>query len=119
MADPRLKQIKIKTGIVRRIAKEKVCYDKEANEQRARVQKLKDDDGTEEYYLKKQEEVLQESLMMGPDCQRRLVKAFDELKTILKDETDLKDTDEYSSAKKVLEEAQPLLPNPGELLHFC
>ncbi|KAK6633829.1 hypothetical protein RUM43_001422 [Polyplax serrata] len=118
MADSRLKQIKIKTGIVKRIAKEKTCYDKEANEQRVRVQKLKDDN-KEEYYIKKQEEVLQETLMMVPNCQRRLEKAFEELKNILRDEKDLENTDEYSLAKKALEEAQPLLPNPGELLHFC
>lgn len=118
MADPRLKQIKIKTGIVKRIAKEKVCYDKEANDQRARVQKLKDE-AKEEYYIKKQEEVLQETLMMVPDCQRRLEKAYEELKNILKTETDLQNADEFVAATKVLEEAQPLLPSPGELLHFC
>lgn len=110
MADTRLKQIKIKTGIVKRIAKEKVCYEKEANEQRVRVQKLKDE-GKEEYYVKKQEEVLQESLMMVPECQRRLIKAFDELQKILKDEKDLEETEEYATAKKTLEEAQSLLPD--------
>ena len=118
MADTRLKQIKIKTGIVKRIAKEKVCYEKEANDQRARVQKLKEE-GKEEYYVKKQEEVLQESLMMVPECQRRLVKAFDELQKILKDEKDLEETEEYTSAKKVLDDAQPLLPNPEGLSNIC
>lgn len=117
MADTRLKQIKIKTGIVRRIAKESVCYEKEANDQRVLVQKLKDE-GKEEYYIKKQEEVLQESLMMVPECQRRLVKAYEELQKVLKDENDLKETEEYTSAKKILEEAQPLLPNP-ELSNIC
>ncbi|KAL0281558.1 UNVERIFIED_CONTAM: hypothetical protein PYX00_002505 [Menopon gallinae] len=118
MADPRLKQIKIKTGIVKRIAKEKVCYDNEANELRARIQKMKDE-CKEDYVIKKQEEILQESLMMVPDCQRRLEKAYEELKNILRDEKDLQETDEYSLAKKALEDAQPMLPNPGELLHFC
>ena len=42
MADPRIKTIKIKTGVVKRLAKEKVMYEKEADEQRVRIQKLKD-----------------------------------------------------------------------------
>lgn len=72
MADPRIRQLKIKTGIVKRIAKEKVAYEKEAEQQKVRVQKLKDE-GADEYNIRKQEEVLQESLMIIPDCQRRCV----------------------------------------------
>lgn len=72
MADPRIRQIKIKTGVVKRIAKEKVVYEKEAEQQRKRIQKIKDE-GQDEHNIRKQEEVLQESLMMVPDCQRRYV----------------------------------------------
>lgn len=43
MADPRLKQLKIKTGVVKRLAKEKVMYEKEAETQRNRIQKFKDE----------------------------------------------------------------------------
>lgn len=43
MADPRIKTLKIKTGVVKRIAKEKVMYEKEADSQRNRVQKYKDE----------------------------------------------------------------------------
>lgn len=43
MADPRLKQLKIKTGVVKRLAKEKVMYEKEAENQRNRIQKFKDE----------------------------------------------------------------------------
>ena len=43
MADPRIKTIKIKTGVVRRIAKEKVMYEKEADQQRGRIQKFKEE----------------------------------------------------------------------------
>ncbi|KPJ21188.1 Tubulin-specific chaperone A [Papilio machaon] len=70
MADPRIRQIKIKTGVVKRIAKEKSLYEKEAEQQKNKVQKLKDE-GQDEHDIRKQEEVLQESLMMVPDCQRR------------------------------------------------
>ncbi|CAK1581348.1 unnamed protein product [Parnassius mnemosyne] len=70
MEDPRIRQIKIKTGAVKRIAKETLVYGKEAEEQRLKVQKYKDEN-REEHETRKQEEVLQESLMMVPDCQRR------------------------------------------------
>lgn len=42
MSDPRLRTIKIKTGVVKRLAKEKVTYEKEAQQQRERVEKLKE-----------------------------------------------------------------------------
>jgi len=41
MADPR-KTLRIKTGVVKRLAKEKVSYEKEAGEQRQRIQIYKD-----------------------------------------------------------------------------
>lgn len=42
MSDPRIRLLKIKTGVVKRLAKEKVAYEKEAANQREWVQKLKD-----------------------------------------------------------------------------
>lgn len=40
--DPRIRTLKIKTGVVKRLAKEKVTYEKEASLQKDRVQKFKD-----------------------------------------------------------------------------
>ncbi|XP_053612078.1 tubulin-specific chaperone A [Plodia interpunctella] len=110
MADPRIRQIKIKTGVVKRIAKEKVVYEKEAELQKNRIQKLKDE-GQDEHNIRKQEEVLQESLMMVPDCQRRLVKAFADLKNTLETEQDLKEHEDYLAAEQVLQDATPQLPD--------
>ncbi|XP_044262044.1 tubulin-specific chaperone A [Tribolium madens] len=110
MADPRLKTLKIKTGVVKRLAKEKVTYEKEADQQRNRIERLKRE-GKDEYDIRKQEEVLQESLMMVPDCQRRLALAYDELTKILESEQDLKELEEYHTALKVLEEAKLQLPH--------
>ncbi|XP_015602957.1 tubulin-specific chaperone A isoform X2 [Cephus cinctus] len=118
MSDPRLRTLKIKTGIVKRLAKEKVMYEKEAVQQRERIQKLKDQ-GKDDYDIRKQEEVLQESLMMVPDCQRRLAKAYEELKKILETEQDLKDQEPYSEAENVLQDAEEQLPKGGEVLHVC
>ncbi|XP_043499005.1 tubulin-specific chaperone A [Polistes fuscatus] len=118
MSDPRIRTLKIKTGVVKRLAKEKVTYEKEAAQQRQRIQQLKEQD-KDGYDIKKQEEVLQESLMMVPDCQRRLVKAFEELKSILDTEQDLKEIEDYIEAEKVLQEAEAQLPKEGEILQMC
>ncbi|KAG7300089.1 hypothetical protein JYU34_015628 [Plutella xylostella] len=109
MADPRIRQIKIKTGVVKRIAKETTVYEKEAELQKIRVQKTKDE-GRDEHDVRKQEEVLQEALMMVPDCQRRLVKAFLDLKNILETEQDLKENEDYITAQQVLKDAESQLP---------
>ncbi|KAG6801712.1 tubulin-specific chaperone A [Apis cerana] len=118
MSDPRIRILKIKTGVVKRLAKEKVTYEKEAAQQRERIQKLKEQD-KDGYDIKKQEEVLQESLMMVPDCQRRLAKAFEELKKILDTEQDLKEIEDYIEAEKILQEAEAQLPKEGEIMEMC
>ena len=47
MSDPRLKQIKIKTGVLKRVGKEKLSYRKEADQQKAKIEKMKEE-GREE-----------------------------------------------------------------------
>ncbi|CAF0771132.1 unnamed protein product [Brachionus calyciflorus] len=108
MADPRMKQIKIQTGVVKRIAKEKFMYEKEAQQTENRIQKMKDE-GRDEYDIKKMEEVLAESKMMGPDCIKRLRTAYEDLKTKLSDCDDLNDSEEYKEATKQLMEAEKIL----------
>lgn len=72
MADPRLRQLTIKTGVLKRLTKEKTVYEREAEQQKNRIEKLKSDsEHQDDHLIKKQEEVLQECLMMLPDCQRR------------------------------------------------
>jgi len=73
----------------------------------------------DDYDIRKQEDVLQESLMMVPDCQRRLVKAFEELKKILETEQDLKEIEDYIEAEKVLQEAEAQLPKEENILQMC
>uniref|UniRef100_A0A8C5S7E3 Tubulin-specific chaperone A n=1 Tax=Laticauda laticaudata TaxID=8630 RepID=A0A8C5S7E3_LATLA len=57
MADPRVRQIKIKTGVVKRLAKEKVMYEKEAKQQEEKIEKMKAEDG-DNYAIKKQADLL-------------------------------------------------------------
>uniref|UniRef100_A0A8C9YR25 Tubulin-specific chaperone A n=1 Tax=Sander lucioperca TaxID=283035 RepID=A0A8C9YR25_SANLU len=54
MADPRIRQIKIKTGIVKRLVKEEISYKKELSQQEEKVERLKAEAGCE-YVIKKQE----------------------------------------------------------------
>lgn len=42
MSDPRIRTLKIKTGVVKRLAKEKITYEKESLQQKERIQKYKD-----------------------------------------------------------------------------
>ncbi|MBZ3874421.1 Tubulin-specific chaperone A, partial [Sciurus carolinensis] len=65
-----------------RLVKEKVMYEKEAKQQEEKIEKMKAEDG-ENYAIKKQAEILQESRMMIPDCQRRLEAAYTDLQQIL------------------------------------
>nr|XP_046231451.1 tubulin-specific chaperone A [Scatophagus argus] len=102
MTDPRLRQIKIKTGIVKRLAKEENMYKTEAKQQEEKVERLKAEAG-DEYVIKKQMEVLQESKMMIPDCHHRLVKAHADLLQLLETEEDLSESEEYKEARNMLD----------------
>lgn len=48
---------------------------------------------------------------MISDCQRRLAKAYQELKEVLDTETDLNELEDYTVATQVLEEAKSHLPS--------
>ncbi|XP_029861072.1 tubulin-specific chaperone A [Aquila chrysaetos chrysaetos] len=102
MAEPRLRQIKIKTGVVRRLAKEKVMYEKEAKQQEEKIEKMKAE-ACDDYGIKKQIEILQESRMMIPDCQRRLEVAHADLTQLLENEKELEEAEEYKEARSILE----------------
>ncbi|XP_034048164.1 tubulin-specific chaperone A [Thalassophryne amazonica] len=102
MADPTLRQIRIKTGVVKRLAKEEKMYITEAREQEEKIERLKAE-SADEYVIKKQREVLQESNMMIPDCRRRLVVAHAELQQLLETEEHLAESEEYKEARSVLD----------------
>lgn len=70
MADPRLRQITIKTGVLKRLTKEKSVCEKEIDLQKARIERLKAAD-KDDHVMRKEDEILQETLMMVPDAHRR------------------------------------------------
>ncbi|XP_023306671.2 tubulin-specific chaperone A [Lucilia cuprina] len=108
MADPRLRQLSIKTGVVKRLTKEKTVYEKEVLTERKRLDKFKNE-GADEHVLKKQEEVIQECLMMLPDSMRRLQKELEVLDKFLQEEKDLEESKEYEAASLVVKEAKEVL----------
>mmetsp|Transcript_21086 Transcript_21086/g.52430 ORF Transcript_21086/g.52430 Transcript_21086/m.52430 type:complete len:127 (+) Transcript_21086:113-493(+) len=72
------KQLRIKTGVVRRLAKEMSAYEHEATEQKKKIEGMVAA-GKDEYDIKKQNEVLAETEMMVPDTAKRLSAAVDGL----------------------------------------
>lgn len=56
MSDPRLKKLKIQTGVVKRCGKEKISYRKEADQQKAKIEKMKLEN-EDELHIKKMTEV--------------------------------------------------------------
>uniref|UniRef100_A0A3Q3GPG0 Tubulin-specific chaperone A n=1 Tax=Labrus bergylta TaxID=56723 RepID=A0A3Q3GPG0_9LABR len=85
-----------------RLAKEEISYKKEAKQQEERVERMRAQDG-EDYNIKKQLEVLQESRMMIPDCHRRLAVAHADLMQLLETEEDLSEAEEYKEARNILD----------------
>uniref|UniRef100_A0A8C8TT15 Tubulin-specific chaperone A n=1 Tax=Peromyscus maniculatus bairdii TaxID=230844 RepID=A0A8C8TT15_PERMB len=76
-------------------------YEKEAKQEEKR-EKMKAEDG-ETYAIKKQAEILQESQMMSPDCQRRLEVVYTDLQQILESEKNLEEPEDYKEACAVLD----------------
>ncbi|XP_050045511.1 tubulin-specific chaperone A [Dermacentor andersoni] len=106
-----IRNLKIKTGIVKRMTKEKAAYLKEVEVERERVIKMKEM-GKDEYDLKRQEAVVNETLSMVPDSHKRLLIAYNELKEVLESSEHLSEREEYLAAKEVLEQAQQSLESP-------
>ena len=103
------KQLRIKLSSVKRIEKETASYVKEAEKQKEKIAKLEAENG-EQAYINKQEQVLQETESMIPDCQSRYDTALEDLELFiedfaededLKDNEKLKEAQEYLAAKKV------------------
>eukprot|EP01036_Dinobryon_divergens_P024672 gene24672-33143_t len=76
------KKLSIQVGICKRMVKEVSSYEKEVIQNEAKVQKMRDDN-KDEYDIRKQEEVLQESYMMIPDSKSRLEQTIEDLSALL------------------------------------
>ncbi|ORX75003.1 putative tubulin-specific chaperone A, partial [Linderina pennispora] len=76
------RQLKIKTGAVKRLIKDKQCYLVEAESQRKRIAEY-EARNAHEADVRKQREVLTETLAMVPDTERRIRAAMQDLENLL------------------------------------
>jgi tubulin-specific chaperone A len=102
------RQLKIKTGVVKRITREYDSYQNEVKRDRDRIVKLRDNNAGE-YSIRKQEEVLNETISMIPNTRKRLQDALDDLSNFMKDndtEQKLTESEEWAEATQVVEIAR-------------
>merc|ERR1712054_532069 len=105
------RDLKIKTGICKRMIKEVAYYKKETLENEERVQKMKDD-GIDQWTVKKAQEVLDESVMMIPDSERRMKEGIEDLYSFVQEFGELeevKGAPEWEEAQKILAENESVL----------
>jgi len=101
----KVRELKIKSGVVKRLAKEKGMYEKETQDNLTKLEKMKSVD-PDDYNIKKQQEILEESRSMIPDCTRHLVTAWDELRKLMENGEELRETAEYKAALTILGETK-------------
>ncbi|KJH44665.1 tubulin binding cofactor A [Dictyocaulus viviparus] len=107
MTDPAaLKQIKIQTGVVKRLIKEHACYTKEVEKETQKIEKMKAEAQNEddEYAIKKAGQVLQETHGMINDTARRCITATEELRKLI-DSCTVEECQELNEAKAQIEAA--------------
>lgn len=101
------KQLKIKSGVVKRLFKEHALYKKEANQQQAKLDKFIAE-GAEGWDINNGTRMMEEANKMITDSANRLGKATGELQDLIgsaKEEPELAESEELFSAQKILEEA--------------
>uniref|UniRef100_A0A0N5AEJ2 Tubulin-specific chaperone A n=1 Tax=Syphacia muris TaxID=451379 RepID=A0A0N5AEJ2_9BILA len=84
MADPALlKEVTIKTGVLKRLLKELAYYKVEADKEQVQLDKMKGDPNADEYMVKKHAEVLQETRNVIPYSTQAVKKAVDDLTKVV------------------------------------
>lgn len=102
-----VKQLKIKAGAVKRINREYHSYEEELKVERDRLQKLTGAGGTE-HAVKKQQDVIQESITMLPNTKKRLQDAVEDLQAFLQEHAaneELTQRDEWTDAQTQIQTA--------------
>lgn len=102
------RQLKIKSGIVKRITREFDSYQKEIQRDKDRIEKLRENNG-EESTIRKQEEVLAETIAMVPNTRKRLQDALEDLCNFMKDgdtQEELVASEEWREAEEYISKAR-------------
>ncbi|CAI2384935.1 unnamed protein product [Moneuplotes crassus] len=105
------RQIKIKTGVLKRSVKDYSYYQEEAKKEEEKLDKLKEDEA-EEHDITQQTNVMQESLDMLPHCKAKIESALEDLKGVIADHEDtdeFKDSEEGQTAVGLITEASAFL----------
>ncbi|GAB4858060.1 hypothetical protein Ancab_015962 [Ancistrocladus abbreviatus] len=104
-----VRNLKIKTGTCKRIMKELHSYEKEVEREAAKTAEMKEK-GADPYDLRQQENVLAESRMMIPDCQKRLESTLADIKGTLAEleESNEKEGPEFDDARTTITEVENL-----------
>ncbi|KAI9350475.1 tubulin binding cofactor A [Zopfochytrium polystomum] len=100
---PIVRELKIKTGVLKRLKKELAAYEQEAVQQQERIDRLVAANA-DFYDIKKQREVLDETTQMLPDCKLRLDAARTDLERVLESfPSDVVAAEDVAAAKEALE----------------
>ncbi|KAJ2631209.1 hypothetical protein H4R22_002139 [Coemansia sp. RSA 1290] len=113
---PILKSLKIKTGAVKRLVREREVYILEVEQQRDRIDKLHQKEGIDDADIRKQNEVLEETLQMIPYMERRIREAMQDLENLVlaakKDGAEVPEltdaSDAVTAAKQALPDVRPV-----------
>ncbi|CAG8496241.1 5451_t:CDS:2 [Ambispora gerdemannii] len=99
-----LRELKIQTGVVKRLYKEKQSYIKEREQQIQRIERITAE-GADSYDIAKQNEVLEETLQMIPDTQTRLEAARRKLQGLIDNQgSSWAETEELRQATDILKD---------------
>ncbi|KAI9474407.1 hypothetical protein LPJ78_004806 [Coemansia sp. RSA 989] len=109
---PILKSLKIKTGAVKRLVREREVYILEVEQQRDRIDKLHQKEGIDDADIRKQNEVLEETLQMIPYMERRIREAMQDLENlVLAAKKDGAEVPELTDASDAVTAAKQALPD--------
>lgn len=104
------RQLKIKSGVVKRITREHDSYQKEIQKDKDRIEKLRDNNGGE-HAIRKQEEVLQETIQMIPNTKKRLQDALEDLCNFMKENDTVQEiitSEEWAESNRIVEQAREI-----------
>ncbi|KAG0051506.1 hypothetical protein BGZ83_003627 [Gryganskiella cystojenkinii] len=98
------RDLTIKTNVLKRVAKEQIFYNTEKLNQQKRIDAMFAKD-PEDYDIKQQRQVLDETLDMLPDVERRRKAARQDLASLVTNiNPEIKSSKEYEEAVRALEE---------------
>ncbi|EGR32675.1 tubulin-specific chaperone a, putative [Ichthyophthirius multifiliis] len=115
--DPLLKQLKIKSGSVKRLQKEFISYQNEEKKSREKLEIMKTQ-GLDEYEIKKYTEFLEETQSVLPGCKQRLQDSLNEIVQWMNENGDsfvVKDSEEKAQAQDIIQQANEFLEQQNNM----